>query len=929
MITTRMIAIEITDIGTWDDIGGIFALLHDTNRSYSTEITILTGYVPPTGTVHPNLVACVVKHLIHEDKPVAIVGQQGFEVLVAELWRKMPAELRHNFSFGFSFTPTDLKVSKANLVVVPSSCEVRWTGYRFRCDSRWNHTLDDSVAAFLSHSLSLEFQAFLKEIGLRFHSFSDYGRYTRLWRYWESRNENGPEESSALLRSLGTMIPNPDLAIPQKEEAMRIASRHLKDATIEEVLALRSVRANAFPTVGIVLGNAVCNWLASRIEALQVDGGVGLSKLILAVESSQSTEWQEWVRDGIKRAFANLSENVTRNFWLILVEERILTEIGSQLPANALSEKALIRTFPSTLPSTLYPQFETWCMDRGWMALMAKAAFCHLGFDRALHFVLKQDTAHPKTSAIEILCASTTPSQVWASAFKYNNLTLVTCAAAAAKTDPTLWIGAAPDLNQWAAILDTAAQAQPDFLRKVDITAVKARLFEAWDIGATISPFVCEALEQVGQLEFVAHSNRNRIWKKFPPQYLAKSLSNTLQMWLKDYYLTLPSNPELEVELVDILFSPQHRESTFPRNSHSLGVGGLLLVEKWGTEFHFESWLNAIGSSTTKLKSDVAKQAGALVKMRDWAALARYAKECDERFGRSDFREIWQGYYHSLGPLEKLWFNYSPRIPSRSTNPLPSAKFTHMIDAVFVTALPEEFSAVCSHLLNTQEHVENGSIYQVGQFNTNKIECTVAVVQTGMGNSLSAAATERALNLFKPSFAFFVGIAGGLRDDLKIGDVVAASKVHGYEGGKSGANFKPRPEAPSISHEAEQRANAVLRDRAWLKRIIPTPTVEPDAYVRPIASGEKVLVSESSEDLKRVRAIYTDAYAVAMEEIGFAAAARVHTSVCFAVVRSISDLIENKQEADQSGSHEVAARNAAAFAFEMLAGLMRARQNHH
>jgi nucleoside phosphorylase len=66
-----------------------------------------------------------------------------------------------------------------------------------------------------------------------------------------------------------------------------------------------------------------------------------------------------------------------------------------------------------------------------------------------------------------------------------------------------------------------------------------------------------------------------------------------------------------------------------------------------------------------------------------------------------------------------------------------------------------------------------------------------------------------------------------------------------------------------------------------------------------------------------------------MEEIGFAAAARVHTSVCFAVVRSISDLIENKQEADQSGSHEVAARNAAAFAFEMLAGLMRARQNHH
>ena len=77
--------------------------------------------------------------------------------------------------------------------------------------------------------------------------------------------------------------------------------------------------------------------------------------------------------------------------------------------------------------------------------------------------------------------------------------------------------------------------------------------------------------------------------------------------------------------------------------------------------------------------------------------------------------------------------------------------------------------------------------------------------------------------------------------------------------------------------------------------------------------------------MKRVRATYIDAHAVAMEDIGFATAVRVHPSVCFAVVRGISDLIENKHEADKSGSHEVAAKNAAAFAFEMLAGLLRGR----
>ena len=50
---------------------------------------------------------CVADHLIHEDKPTAIIGQKGFEALVTALWQKLPPELRRTFGFGFSFTPAD------------------------------------------------------------------------------------------------------------------------------------------------------------------------------------------------------------------------------------------------------------------------------------------------------------------------------------------------------------------------------------------------------------------------------------------------------------------------------------------------------------------------------------------------------------------------------------------------------------------------------------------------------------------------------------------------------------------------------------------------------------------------------------------------------------------------------------------------------
>jgi type I restriction enzyme R subunit len=37
--------------------------------------------------------------------------------------------LRRTFGFGFSFTPADLTVTRANIVGVPASCEARWSSY--------------------------------------------------------------------------------------------------------------------------------------------------------------------------------------------------------------------------------------------------------------------------------------------------------------------------------------------------------------------------------------------------------------------------------------------------------------------------------------------------------------------------------------------------------------------------------------------------------------------------------------------------------------------------------------------------------------------------------------------------------------------------------------------------------------------------------
>jgi tetratricopeptide (TPR) repeat protein len=197
----------------------------------------------------------------------------------------------------------------------------------------------------------------------------------------------------------------------------------------------------------------------------------------------------------------------------------------------------------------------------------------------------------------------------------------------------------------------------------------------------------------------------------------------------------------------------------------------------------------------------------------------------------------------------------------------------------------------------------------------------IAMAQVGRHNENAAIEAERAITHFDSNVAIFLGVAGGVHG-VAIGDVVAATKVYGYEAGKAKKEFLPTPEVYRSSHAMEQRAMAVARNEDWLKRIkrsIHDPV--PKAFVEPIAAGPKVVKSTRSATYKFLSSNYSDAVAVEMEGLGFLAAAHANSKVCALVVRGISDLLDHKEDADASGSQEIASQNAAAFAFEILARL--------
>ncbi|WP_328647136.1 5'-methylthioadenosine/S-adenosylhomocysteine nucleosidase [Amycolatopsis sp. NBC_00348] len=242
---------------------------------------------------------------------------------------------------------------------------------------------------------------------------------------------------------------------------------------------------------------------------------------------------------------------------------------------------------------------------------------------------------------------------------------------------------------------------------------------------------------------------------------------------------------------------------------------------------------------------------------------------------------------------------------------------------VVLTALEVEYKAV--RALLTERRVEthqSGTRFEVGRPPHGRGSAVLAL--TGQGNQAAAIIAERAIATFAPQALLFVGVAGALHDDLEPGDVVVATKVYGYHGGKDeDSGFRARPQAWEIPYELDQIARHVAREEDWATHLPATPEHQPPAvHFRPIAAGEVVLNSRTTPLAEQLRAHYDDAAAIEMESAGVAKAGHLNRSLPVVAVRGISDKADgHKHIADKAGWQPIAAAHAAAFAFALAAEL--------
>lgn len=212
-----------------------------------------------------------------------------------------------------------------------------------------------------------------------------------------------------------------------------------------------------------------------------------------------------------------------------------------------------------------------------------------------------------------------------------------------------------------------------------------------------------------------------------------------------------------------------------------------------------------------------------------------------------------------------------------------------------MTAMPEEAALLARELARETEHVHGGRTYCTGTLAGRR----VVLVFSRMGKVAAAATAQHLIDVHRVGSILFSGVAGALRPDLRIGDIVVGDRLwqHDMDASPLFAPLEiPLLKTSSFATEDAIRNSLFSSAEAFLREGFDTEVAsaavgelgirDPKVIRGDIASGDRFVSTHAERDA--LRAKVPSAVCVEMEGGAVAQVCFEH-GIPLGVVRVISD----------------------------------------
>jgi len=616
MVLSHALIVPLDEIATTMDLRPLLSLLISTpivpESLRSREISASSLQPPPAG----DLLATAEALTTRGKGPVVRIGHQDFEQLVASLWFHLWPELRASFAFRLSLGPQDLvELHPPSLVCTPSTLAARWTGYRVV-----------PAAAPLSVSRATEILsggagaepvlAFARGIDARLDNF---GNLSLLERAYELGSTSNPpfDECVAVLRLVEILSPDPAAGAAIKARLTERLVSRLPSATASDVLLLRNLRVDAFPTAAAVW-SGLRTWAASNGFSMAEDG-----PLLSAIENATSPAaavpaWREGLLSGLADASRSQSSMFPGAFWRWAdAQAATLITFASHLPVDRDLEGRLADAVPATLGRTAGDAAMAVAVSKRWFRLHGTAAGATLGAREAIRRQLAVDVDIGTLAGVRAALHRATPSEMLDIALELADTRLLQVAADEVARAPQLlrdtdFRGAAAQ-----SIWGRALGANPNAWQG---PANQGRAFGAvldtlLDSGAANNDLLV-ALSATPMADISDYPRRAQVWGRTSGKVHDNLLKATASGWIRRAISTGVADPP-ETELAIVVLAGDVLDQALRGTDVGPAIRVMSMLPAFD-EVRFLHWLANRTAVRSALSASDTEAIGKLVLQRGW-----------------------------------------------------------------------------------------------------------------------------------------------------------------------------------------------------------------------------------------------------------------------------------------------------------------------
>lgn len=928
-VYTHALFIDEDDLAHIEDIEAVFKLFPKSlEKDQHLQTLELEGETSFTDDKYKSEATKKVAYgIINYNSPVVWLGKDGFLKMVRTIWNNLMPSERFNFQFRVSFGPKDIENTKELIIYTPQSLMDKWEGHFIvRTDDAFDEEYSESIAYLVEGpEKAPEIRKTAQQLDMSIRNTQELKDLSLLVGLLQIQEFNNILNAITLIQRLA---PSEKKGASIKVRLINKMVQDLGKGGLKYVLSLRNLGQEHLGGFEIVSETVKYNLSKNFYSPEQLTYAISI---VNSLNGNAEIWWLSTVNEFLNQSMKGWDDQHSKFFWnSVLHNHTLLDELRELLPTHDRVESSIIKHAPEKINKELLHRLIDFSKKRNWLSLHALLNAMAYKAKQALHEQLLVDT-DPNFLDGFLILSETIPATSFINFTVTNkDSRLVKLSSRLIEKKPGLINDIEVSNTAWREIWKLRTGKGVDPFKGIKRPyPIVADLMDKLIEGEQVAEILLSAIAESKYASLLKYPNREKIWPFLQDDVRKTFLEATASDWLDNFLSEAdPESIKIEKELSYEVFQDKYTTGLF--NEQRYRSENILLFLERASSLSESTFISFLAERVEDFDTKCCQRIGQIIKTKNWANVYRKVKlellAKNSAFNKTI--EVCKGTFPLIdnpiySGLTKLFGTNSKAIEELNEN----WKNTDVIknkkeSVVMLTAIAVEYNAVKGFLENVKEevHPETETIYDIGTFGN---KWNVALVETGAGNQKAATEAQRAIDYFKPTYVFFVGIAGGLKD-VDIGDIVVASKVYGYETGKSDKDFKPRFEFGRSSYSLESRAKSLKKDKKWLINISQQLSqqlgkdVHIEAYIKPIAAGEKVVSSTESETYKFLKANASDALAVEMEGIGFLEVCHAYPNIKYALVRGISDLIDNKSQTDNDGGQELASLTAAAFAFEML-----------